>query len=263
MMQSHPSFIGILWIDASSMDSISRSFETVARKMVSSGRSFGNADESGFICQGGTCWVTKPCLMVFDNFDDPDSCQGIRTFLPQSRNGVILFTSRHTVTAELHVGLVIKMSGMTETQGMQLLAPNLSSPDNNMMGKKILDALGYLPLAIDQAHAYIQAKELPLSHFMHHYQRRKKQILELTPAFSQYQKQSDANQAAKALSVFTTWELSFEQLGKTCDSLSLQKFLMLCGFFYHGHIKEDLFETCITAGKRLSPVLNIFVAEGS
>jgi hypothetical protein len=91
----------------------------------------------------------------------------------------------------------------------------------------------------------------------------KKQILELTPAFSQYQRQSGAGQAATALSVFTTWELSFEQLGRTCDCASLQKFLMFCGFLYHGHIKEDLFETCITAGERPSPVLNIFVAEGS
>jgi hypothetical protein len=161
------------------------------------------------------------------------------------------------------LGEVVRMSGMTEEQGMQLLAPKLSPSDNSIVGKQILDVLGYLPLAIDQAHAYIQAKQLSLEHFMHHYQRRKKQILELTPTFSQYQRQSGASQAATALSVFTTWELSFEQLGRTCDCASLQKFLMLCGFLYHGHIKEDLFETCITAGERPSPVLNIFVAEGS
>jgi hypothetical protein len=48
-------------------------------------------------------------------------------------------------------------------------------------GKKIVKQLGYLALAIDQAAAYISIRQLPLSLFTEHYEKRKEFILKHTP----------------------------------------------------------------------------------
>ena len=40
-----------------------------------------------------TSW-TVPWLMVFDNYDNPDTFPNIQDFIPQSEFGAILITSR-------------------------------------------------------------------------------------------------------------------------------------------------------------------------
>lgn len=69
--------------------------------------------------------------------------------------------------------------------------------------------LGYLPLAIDQAGAYISQRNLPLHRFMKHYKDRKEYVLKHTPSLWEYRRKLDDNKDETLLSVFTTWELSF------------------------------------------------------
>ena len=90
--------------------------------------------------------------MVFDNYDQPSEFRNITTYLPQGEAGAILFTSRHVDSERL--GVAIRVTRMTENEGLDLLlrqSRQERNDDNAAEGKKIVQKLGYLPLAIDQA----------------------------------------------------------------------------------------------------------------
>jgi hypothetical protein len=108
--------------------------------------------------------------MVFDNYDQPSELRNITTYFPQGETGSILFISQHTDSERL--GTTIRVMQMTENEGLELLLrqSKLKSNDGNAAeGRKVIRKLGYLPLAIDQAGAYISTRKLPLQLFAKHY----------------------------------------------------------------------------------------------
>ena len=105
-----------------------------------------------------------------------------------------------------------------------------------------MERLGCHPLAITQAGAYIRKRKLQLCEFMDHYKRRKKIILESTPQLSHYRKRLGNAEAETSLHVFTTWELSFQQLqSKVSENDVKAKLLTLLAFFDEKDISEQLF----------------------
>ena len=70
----------------------------------------------------------------------------------------------------------------------------------------------------------------------------KKIILENTPQLSQYRKKLGDAEKETTLSVFTTWELSFQQLQTQCTEDGIEiKFLTLFAFFHNKDISEEFF----------------------
>ncbi len=67
----------------------------------------------------------------------------------------------------------------------------------------MVEKLGSLALAIDQAATYISARRIPLDAFVALYAKRRAAILKHTPAIWEYRK-ARSNGADEALSVFTT-----------------------------------------------------------
>ena len=99
----------------------------------------------------------------------------------------------------------------------------------------IVQNLGYFPLAIEQAGAYISVLQLDLTLYVEQYQRdrtRWKQVLErkLPGAISPYRE-----------SVFTTWEVSHRAVEHRNPYAA--HLLGLCGFFGTEDIPVDLFQT--------------------
>ena len=132
-------------------------------------------------------WRT-PWLIVFDNYDQPGEFKNISDYIPQGQSGSILFTSRHADSKRL--GAVIKLTQMTEEEGVELLFRQSNEEENEYNkaeGAKIVKMLGYLPLAIDQAGAYISARSLHLSLFVKHYNERKEAVLKHTLKLWKYQ----------------------------------------------------------------------------
>jgi hypothetical protein len=208
----------IFWIDASSPNTTSRGFETVAAKISSPRRVFDDIESKiAFVKETLGRWE-KPWLMVFDNYDQPDKFKNISAYFPQGQTGSILFTSRHADSKRL--GVVIRLTHMTEDEGLELLLRQSGlerNDNNNAEGIKIVKTLGYLPLAIDQAGAYISARKLPLSLFTRHYNERKEAVLKHTPTLWEYRRKLSDDKDETLLSVFTTWELSFQQISMNDD----------------------------------------------
>ena len=80
--------------------------------------------------------------------------------------------------------------------------------------RRIVETLGGLALAIDQAATYIRAGDMPLKSFAEVFANRRSAILKHTPTHWEYSK-TRLEERDKPLSVFTTWEMSFEQLEVT------------------------------------------------
>lgn len=266
--ESVSSFNAIFWIDASSRTSATRSFENIAPKIASSRQSF--SDPTSFVKESLRDWPL-PWLLIFDNYDDPRTFDDVKSFFPTSNGSnknAILITSRNTLPERL--GVAIKLGGLAEEESLELLrsrcAVGGTNEDDAEEGKKIVGKLGYLPLAIDQAAAYISIRQLPFVLFLEHYEKRKDVILNHTPAslWEYRTKGVDAVTSELNMSVLTTWELSFEQIGRDeHERRRIGNFLTQSAFFNPSCINESFFRcfsvSCRRYGDSLPGWFDVFM----
>jgi hypothetical protein len=248
-------FKGVFWVDASSEASASRSYERILKRISQAAIST-NSTENKYLVKDILRGWKEPWLIVFDNYDDSVTFDNLKSFFPMSAsttNSAILITSRQVSTGRL--GVHLPLDGLTEAEGLRLLTSRASSPiqheGDEAEGKKIIQTLGYLPLAIDQAAAYISIRQLPLRLFSEHFEKRKEFILKDTPqSLWEYRKRiSDGtHDQLENLSVLTTWELSFDQISGTDDERkSIRDFLVQAAFFSPSSISDMLFSSFFEA----------------
>jgi tetratricopeptide (TPR) repeat protein len=154
---------------------------------------------------------------------------------------------------------------MTRDEGLKLLLcePNMLQADKDE-GARIVDRLGGLALAIDQAAAYIEWKRIAIKDFLPAYEVKRQNILDYTPDFGwEYSTMQVHGQAEKdkALSAFTTWDMSFQQLipNDPQRQESAAHFLTLHAFLDYLNVAEDLFRTFWEAEESPPEWLKIFV----
>jgi len=175
-----------------------------------------------------SCWSER-WLLVFDNLDNPEDFPGILNFVPAGHCGSILITSRHAGSKEL--GQSVELDRMEKTEGLQLLLCS-SGVDTDELdaAEQILSLLGYLPLAIDQARAYISKRQLRLRAFVTEYERRKQSVMQETPQFWQYRRILPDKEKETSLSLLTTWEMSLQLLGVGEHAAELEGVITLFAF---------------------------------
>lgn len=182
----------IYWVDATTESSVKRSFQSISEGIKAETDYLPDIDaQVAFVLRIFTAWTVR-WLMVFDNYDNPDTFLNIRDYLPQSKRGAVLVTSRHPGSNALVISQsnhFIELSGLDKTAAVTLLIQQSQSNEvSSEHAKAIVGRLGCHPLAITQAGAYIRIRNLPLCEFMDHYKRRKKIILESTLQLSHYGK---------------------------------------------------------------------------
>ena len=236
-------FVATLWVDASSPVSVVQSYNIIARKILKDVREDNDSEATISLVQDTLRDWKQRWLVVFDNYDNPKDfqSQGIRNYIPHGKNGYILFTSRHEDSARL--GHQVSVSGMTEKESLDLLLQKTPmNLEEETEGRKIVSLLGHLALALDQAGAYIRARGLPLKDFISHYKRRKRQIFEETPDEWEYRRNVENSEQERILSVFTTWEMSFNLIsGSENEKEWKDHFLTLAAFFDTKVISERYF----------------------
>lgn len=82
----------------------------------------------------------------------------LSAYVPQSRNGSVLITSRNKDASYRLVGTygrIKEVCPMGEREGLQLLRTKLGDAFTEDKTRELLDALGCMPIAINQAAAYI------------------------------------------------------------------------------------------------------------
>jgi len=238
-MKDERRFRAIFWLDASSRNTLYSSMETAAKQLLPD-REFDTRDAAVVLVKEVLSSWSERWLLVFDNLDNPEDLADILSFFPTSHCGSILITSRLTGSKEL--GQSIELDRMEKEEGLQLLLRSSGGDTDEVdAAEEILSLLGNLPLAIDQARAYISKRRLPLRAFLTEYERRKESVMQETPQFWQYRRMLPGKEKETSLSLFTTWEMSLQLLGVGEHATELEGVITLFAFFNPVNIGERLF----------------------
>jgi tetratricopeptide (TPR) repeat protein len=179
---------------------------------------------------------TRNWLIVFDNLDEVEM---LDEYLPDvAPNKHTLITTRNPHFHQLRaVGLEVSVLGVDDATDLLLTRSNVSPiPKAKTEASLIVRELGCLPLAVEQAAAYIRETLKDIFKYLSSYRRSHK---------SHHARLSKANRNYYEQSIATTWNLSFNQLsGDASDLLRLLSFLnpdgILTEFLEHG--REGLSE---------------------
>ncbi|MBU1626375.1 TIR domain-containing protein, partial [bacterium] len=144
-------------------------------------------------------------LLIFDNAEDPEI---IRNYCPNTRNGYVLITSRHTSWDNL--ANTIALPVMNRKESIELLE-RLTCLHDDKASRELVELLGDLPLALEQVGFYIKENAVSISDYLEQFKKSKEDLAKLTCINSDYPQ-----------SVATTFNISFEQLEKhTPDALNM------------------------------------------
>ncbi|KIW24812.1 uncharacterized protein PV07_10502 [Cladophialophora immunda] len=247
--QRRSTYAEIFWINASSETIATQSMERVAAEI---GQPLAGIDDTRTkirLVVQALARRSERWLMVLDNYDDPDHFTSIEQFIPSHSVGDILITSRSKGLEGL--GRVVIVPPMTNQEGTELLLydhPTSEVDAHRERCSKIVERLGGLPLALDQAAAFIRYKQLTLDQldeFLSLYEAQREQVLRHTPRrFWKYGTvQVDGKEEDnRAISAFTTWEMSFQQLEEDeARRGDIGHFLTVSAFFQPDRIDESLF----------------------
>jgi tetratricopeptide (TPR) repeat protein len=245
----HKAGTAIFWVDASSENTLKQSYSTISEILASQADMLPDIDmRVNFTLRKLKAW-RGPWLIVLDNYDNPVDFNNLEDFIPEYEQGMVLVTSRHADADGLaKEENQIQLPGLLESEAVELLLSQgkgrQTDDVTSRYAKLIVKRLGYHPLAIAQAGAYIKTRKLPLEEFLDHFQRRKAIILkETTPQMSQYRRKLGGAERETSLSVFTTWELSYQQLlAEDTDDKCMADLLTLLAFFAAGGVSERLFQ---------------------
>jgi hypothetical protein len=158
------------WVQASTRASFEHAYRCIAERLQLPGRHDPKLDvlklAKDWLCDesNGEWTMVLDNVESFDTFALNDSePPGNRTFvslsayLPQSRNGSILVTSRNKdVAARLTGGYnhICEVRAMNDRDSLQLLRKKLRDATDKVGMSELLSTLGHLPLAISQAAGY-------------------------------------------------------------------------------------------------------------
>ena len=135
---------------------------------------------------------------------------------------------------------------MTEEEALSLLVGRVSgknlSETEVAAGKQIVNMLGYLPMAINQAGWHISNHRLGLHDYLLIFNERKKEVIGETPTGTTW----SYERGEKEENWHTTYEYSLEILDKGIKDAAIS-FLTLSAFFGEATILEDYFKAYYSA----------------
>jgi hypothetical protein len=150
-------------------------------------------------------------LLILDNADSPEAAQATRALLPRLHNGHVLITSR---TAAWPEGVRPFALGILPAQAsvdylLQKCLTRQSEPDEADTADKLANNLGFLPLALEQAAAFINQHGISFREYLERWQHEDSEV----------RLWFDEDLMRYLRSVATTWETSFHELGMDAQAL--------------------------------------------
>ncbi|HXF41286.1 MAG TPA: FxSxx-COOH system tetratricopeptide repeat protein [Blastocatellia bacterium] len=149
-------------------------------------------------------------LLVFDN---ARKAQDVREYLPQNPAGHVLITSRDPIWG--NVARPFEVKELRREDSIKFLLERTGQNDESAAGK-LAEQLGDLPLALEQAGAYIETNSKPLAEYLSLFERRRAELLR------------GGQPAGYPDTVATTWQISFREVEE--QSPAAAALLNLCTF---------------------------------
>ncbi len=204
--------------------------------------------EQHHIIEAVGSWLRKNThwLLIIDNIED---LRNAWTILPSTARGHILLTTRTQATANIAQHIDLEKMSLEEgtlflLRRTKILAQDASlqeaSSTDYQSAKDIAETLDGLPLALDQAGAYIEESGCNLSNYLNRYQARRLKLLQMRGSFDFYHPSS----------VKDTFSYSLEKIEKI--SPTAVELLRYCAFLHPDAIPEELI---INGATELGPTL--------
>jgi tetratricopeptide (TPR) repeat protein len=239
------SYRAILWVHADSPEILLSSFVDLSEVLDLPERNEANQPS---IVRAVKRWLQQNTqwLLVVDNLEDIDL---LRDLVPSPHSGHILVTTRSHRTGQIARRIYLEPMQIDDgalllLRRAKLLAPgaplNDASEADNAVAKKIAEAVHGLPLALDQAGAYIEETERSLSDYVDLYQQYSSSLL----------KRRGASGHDHPAPVTTTFSLSFEKV-KALNPTAIE-LLEFCAFLHPDAIPEEMI---IGGASALPPLL--------
>ncbi len=185
-------------------------------------------------------------LLILDNVEDATL---VRDMVPTKRSGYLLLTTRAQALGPLAQQIEIETMGLTEgtlflLRRAKLLEPSAFldgvSPEQLATAETIVIEMDFLPLALDQAGAYIDEVGCSLQAYLERYRTHRAKLLQRRGHVPGDHPES----------VVTTWSLNFHQVEQANPAAA--ELLRLCAYLSPDAIPEELISEGETA---LGPVL--------
>ncbi|KAJ4862488.1 tetratricopeptide repeat domain-containing protein [Trichoderma breve] len=216
MMENKEPACSVLWLPAISMAGFEQACTDLVKELNLP--STKNDDARELIQQHLSSERVGRWLLILDNADSEDILQGsegvhgIYAYLPRSRGGHILVTTRwRKIAVDFAKQNVIEIAEMEHTDAKNLLYSSLNS-DHLMWDEHVVNELLHLltclPLAIAQAAAYMDIFKVPIEEYLRLCRHSQQDMMELMR--NQYQDDTLYHESQGA--VATTWLISVSQL---------------------------------------------------
>jgi len=207
-------------------------------------------------------------LLVYDNADGHYSV--VERFLPPINGGNVLITSRNPELRRITSNKnSMEVVGMTEEEAVSLLLESAmldgTSGQIISMVRKLVSKLGGIPLALDQAGAYMQSCGCSIDDYLELYTRERDKLM----TSADFRGASDYGR-----NTYETWDISMQKIDDMAKSIGREaaaaetaiKLLRIFAFLDNTNIPEGLFKNAaenfvrnVNEGKNGLPLLLNFL----
>lgn len=226
----------IFWINSEDETSIVNSYTDIALEL---GIITGDEKSERRVIKRFVDWLSKTdkWVMVFDNCEEYDQ---IFRFMPKIHNGNIIITSKNPNWKELKSPICLEV--FTKEEASDFLVKRANVHDEYV--EDLANKLGYLPLALNQAAAYIDQSKISFSKYIELYDKYPRKLFEKNYSKNQYE-----------YTINTVWKISLEKIEEISSvSVKLMKFISL--FFNHNIPKNIIYENLHELEHVLSEEIN-------
>jgi tetratricopeptide (TPR) repeat protein len=238
----------ILWVSAAASDLLITGFVELATVLNLPER---EEQDQNRIVAAVKLWLEQhgQWLLILDNADD---FALIEDFLPVDSQGHILITTRAQAAGNLANSIAVEKMDQQEGTLLLLRRAKVLAIDvllekapvqDRAKAEEIVKEMGGLPLALDQAGAYIEETKCSLAAYLERYRQRQTTLLQRRGGIGKEHPEPVAR----------TWSLSFEQVEKLNPAAA--DLLRCCAFLSPDAIPEELIlEGASQLGANLQPI---------
>ena len=191
----------------------------------------------------------NPWLLIIDNMDQMDLSANIVKLVSgpwqHDASGHLLITTRRKPTAlsndirDLDERCCLNLKCFKIEEGKKFLLHRVGivhDEEVDIVAEKLVQRLGGLPLALEQAGAYIKSLHCTISQYLELYDKQNLRLLNRQKAIP-----ASVYESPERLAVPTTWQLNFEHIKQTVDDgKAAVRFLHACAFLNPNEIQKDI-----------------------
>jgi tetratricopeptide (TPR) repeat protein len=219
---------GVFWVNAENLVVLTSGFVEIAKALR---LSVASSNDQERIVEAVLEWFngTGNWLLILDNVADR---RDIGSFVPQRGKGDLLLTSRETVFQELGVARALDAAELDPDEALRFFAVRVGrnelEPAERAAALDLAVELGSLPLALEQAGAYITENVTRFDDYLRAFRTRRVSLLE------------KASGLLSRDTVAVTWAANFEAVRR--DSQAAADVLRLSAFLAPEAIPYEIFE---------------------